>query len=124
MTPLSRLRILVTEDEPDTRDLLELILTAEGCEVTTRDDPQQALTLAQTRAFDLYLLDNWMSNFSGIELCRKLRVFDRTTPIIFYSGAAYESDKTDAFDAGAQGYIVKPATPDELVSEITRLTSR
>jgi DNA-binding response OmpR family regulator len=67
------------------------------------------------------VLDHWLPDITGDDLCRKLREFDRLTPILFYSGAAYESDKARAMAAGAQGYVVKPADPDELVSEILRL---
>lgn len=58
---------------------------------------------------------------AGEDLCKKLREFDPITPILFYSGAAYESDKERAMSAGAQGHVVKPAAPDELISEILRL---
>jgi DNA-binding response OmpR family regulator len=58
---------------------------------------------------------------SGIELCRELRRFDSNTPILFYSGAAYEHDKKDAEESGAQGYVTKPADGDELISEVLRL---
>jgi len=71
----------------------------------------------------LYVIDNWMSGVSGIDLCRKLREFDSRTPILFYSGAAFERDKQDAFAAGAQGYLVKPAGPDELIAEVNRIVS-
>lgn len=123
MSPLSRLRILVTEDEPDTRALLEIVLRAAGHDVISTDNSRQALRLAQTHSLDLYLLDNWMAGISGIDLCRQLREFDGQTPILFYSGAAYESDKKEALAAGAQGYLVKPCDPDKMLSEILRLTS-
>jgi DNA-binding response OmpR family regulator len=123
MSPLSRLRILVTEDEPDTRALLEFVLKAAGCDVISTDNSHHALQLAQTNTIDLFLLDNWMAYVSGIDLCRKLREFDRKTPILFYSGAAYDSDKSEALEAGAQGYLVKPCDPQQLVSEVLRLTS-
>src|SRR5712691_5311800 len=103
MSPLSRVRVLLTEDEPDTLDLLEIILTHARCEVVRADNPYQALELARTEMFDLFLLDNWMADMSGVELCRKLCELARKTPILFYSGAAYEKDKKEAFAAGAQG---------------------
>jgi len=124
MSPLSRVRILVTEDDPDTLDLLEIILAHANCEVVTTGSSSQALALARTRAFDLYLLDSWMAEMGGVELCQKLREQDSKTPILFYSGAAHEKDKQEAFAAGAQGYLVKPCDPDELVAEVLRLTSR
>jgi two-component system response regulator ResD len=83
----------------------------------------QAIRLAKAGKFDLYLLDNWLPEMAGVDLCKKLREFDPITPILFYSGAAYESDKERAIAAGAQGYIVKPALPDEIISEISRLIS-
>ena len=116
-------RILCTEDDADTRELLRLLLEAEGFKVTSADDAGHAISLAMAEDFDLYLLDNWIQGLAGDLLCRKLREFDSTTPILFYSGAAFESDKARAMEAGAQGYIVKPAYPNELTSEILRLIS-
>jgi two-component system response regulator MprA len=122
MFPLSRLRILITEDEPDTRALLEIVLGGAGAEVISADY-LEALQSAPTGNIDLYLLDNWTVGLSGIELCRKLRELDSKTPILFYSAAAFESDKNEGLGAGAQGYLVKPCDPENLVSEILRLTS-
>jgi DNA-binding response OmpR family regulator len=109
------------EDDPDTRDLVHLLLKLEGFEVVYADSAEQALSLASTNHFDLYLLDNWVRGLGGEDLCRKLREFDQTTPILFYSGAGHESDKAGALAAGAQGYVVKPADPDELASQIHAL---
>jgi CheY-like chemotaxis protein len=55
-------------------------------------------------------------------MCKKLREFDPRTPILFYSGAAFERDK-QALTAGAQGYLVKPIDNDELIQQFTRLIS-
>jgi len=79
--------------------------------------------LARSSHFDLYLIDNWMAGCSGIDLCKKLRESDRLTPILFYSGAAYENDKQQAFAAGAQGYLVKPVDSDELLQQLSGLIS-
>jgi DNA-binding response OmpR family regulator len=116
-------RILCTEDDADTRDLLRMLLELEGFQVICAENAERAMSLAQSTNFDLYLLDHWMPDIAGDVLCRRLREFDQTTPILFYSGAAYESDKARAMAAGAQGYIVKPALPDEIISEISRLIS-
>lgn len=62
-----------------------------------------------------------MPGGSGIELCKKLREFDATTPIIFYSGAAYESDKREAFASGAQAYLTKPTDTKTLIETVARL---
>lgn len=116
-------RILCTEDDPDTRELIKLLLGAEGYEVTTVDNPEDALRLAQTQAFALFLLDNWLPGLSGDELTIKIREFDSRTPILFYSGAAEHSDKESAHGAGAQGYLVKPSGINELIHEVARLIS-
>lgn len=77
--------------------------------------------MAKNQNFDLYLVDNWMPGLSGTELTEKVRKFDIKTPILFYSGAAYEGDKEAARSSGAQGYLVKPADGDQLIAEVVRL---
>jgi DNA-binding response OmpR family regulator len=114
-------RILCTEDDADTRDLIALVLNNEGYEVVTTESTANALELAKSQHFDLYLVDTWMPGLSGTGLTEKLRQFDIKTPILFYSGAAYETDKVKARIAGAQGYLVKPVDNDELVAEVVRL---
>jgi two-component system, OmpR family, phosphate regulon response regulator PhoB len=119
--PNTRHRILCTEDDADTRELITYVLGQNQCEVVTPETPALAMDLARAAHFDLYLLDNWMPQMSGSELCEKLRLFDAQTPVLFYSGAAYPKDKEEAYASGAQGYLVKPADNDELVAEVFRL---
>jgi two-component system, OmpR family, response regulator len=116
-------QILYTEDDPDTRELVSRVLTISNCEVTLAGRDEEALLLARTHHFDLYLMDNWIPGGSGIDLCKKLRALDSSTPILFYSGAAFESDKQEAFAAGAQEYLTKPVDNDELVEAVFRLIS-
>jgi DNA-binding response OmpR family regulator len=71
----------------------------------------------------LYLLDNWIPGASGIELCGWLRKFHKDTPILFYSGAAYEQDKHAALAAGAKAYLTKPADNEKLLEEVSHLIS-
>ena len=111
------------EDDEDTRELVTYLLARSNYEVVSAESYDDALLMARTNQFDLYLIDNWMSGGSGIDLCKKLREFDPWTPILFYSGAAYERDKQQALDAGAQGYLVKPVDYDELIEEISRIIS-
>ena len=112
---------MYVEDHADTRELVSLVLARAGYEVVVADNPEQAARLAQTASFDLYLIDNWMPGASGIELCGWLRKFDSDTPILFFSGAAYEQDKRAALAAGAQAYLTKPADNEKLVEEVSRL---
>ncbi len=114
-------RILCTEDDEDTRELLIITLEQAGYEVFCTDGAAKAIELVKTQRFDLCLIDNWMPGISGDDLCKEIREFNSETPILFYSGAGYETDKQRAFDSGAQGYIVKPVLDNELVSEIVRI---
>lgn len=117
------MRILYVEDDADTRSLVSYVLTGANYEIALAENPEQATLLAQTGSFDLYLIDNWMPGMSGIDLCTRLREFDADTPILFYSGAAYEQDKRAALAAGAQGYLTKPADNEKLLKEVSRLIS-
>jgi DNA-binding response OmpR family regulator len=68
----------------------------------------QALSLMQEECFDLVLLDARLPDLDGFELCRRMRIFDPHTPILFFSGAAYEADKKRGIEAGANAYVIKP----------------
>lgn len=110
-----RRRILYLEDDEDSRELVCMILTSEGYESICTASSEDALELAEAQRFDVYLLDCWMPGLSGIEVCKRIREFDARTPIVFHSAAAYQSDIDAAIEAGAQGYIIKPSTPEEII---------
>lgn len=82
----------------------------------------QALSSIQAERFDLYLLDSRLPDLDGFELCRRMRDFDPHTPILFFSGAAYEADKKRGIEAGANAYVIKPDV-DGLVGSIRQLVS-
>lgn len=114
-------RILCTEDDADTRDLITFTLTEAGFDVICTGSAVEALDLIKTQPFDLCLMDSWLPGLSGDELCKQIREFDSTTPILFYTGAAYDADKARALAAGAQGYLVKPVIGDDLIAQVARL---
>src|ERR1700730_16502961 len=114
-------RILCTEDDVDTREMIAIILNGQGFEVVCTESPGEAIEAAKSQPFDLFLVDNWMPGLSGTALCEAIRKFDLKTLILFYSGAAFEKDKENARLAGAQGYLVKPADSDELTTEVVRI---
>jgi DNA-binding response OmpR family regulator len=120
MTLLAR-QILYTEDDADTRELVSYVLARNNYRVMLAENNDSALLLARSKKFDLYMIDNWMPGGSGIDLCKKLREFDSRTPILFYSGAAHDRDKQEAFSSGAQAYLTKPVDNDELIKEVFRL---
>src|SRR5215216_3119042 len=114
-------RVLYIEDHEDTRELVTLVLEQKCLEVVTGSTIKSGVSLASSQQFDLYLLDSWLPDGSGLELCRKIREFDKATPILFYSAAAYEIDRVDAIKSGAQAYLIKPSHPSELCSLVTAL---
>jgi two-component system OmpR family response regulator len=110
--------ILFVEDDPDTRELVQALLRLAGFRVSLAGSSADVLTLMATEHFDALVLDNWMPELSGMELCRRIRSFDQSTPILFCSGAATEADKQAAVLAGAQDYLVKPFAPDDLIGAL------
>jgi DNA-binding response OmpR family regulator len=116
-----RRRVLFIEDHEDTRELVGFVLEASGYSVTSVTTVAGALELAQAEEFDLYLLDNWLPDGTGFELCQRVREFDQVTPVLFYSGAVFDSDKLAAIQAGAQGYLAKPCPFSDLLRAVTVL---
>ena len=114
-------RILYIEDHDDTRELVTLLLAQKSYEVITGTTIASGVALAGTERFDLYLLDSWLPDGSGLDLCKQIRQFDKTTPILFYSAAAYAADSELALNCGAQAYLVKPSQPTELCELVTDL---
>lgn len=114
-------RVLYIEDHEDTRELVTLVLEQKCVEVVTGTTIRSGVALAGSQDFDLYLLDSWLPDGSGLELCRRIREFDQETPIVFYSAAAYEIDRVEAIKSGAQAYLIKPSHPSELCNLVTSL---
>ena len=111
--------ILVAEDDPDTRELMETVLRRAGFRVTSTGDPYEVLELLASDSFEALLLDNWMPKLNGLELCRLIRSVNDEVVIVFCSGAVADSDKQAAFAAGAQGFIAKPFVPQELTATLS-----
>src|SRR5215207_3617575 len=114
-------RVLYIEDHEDTRELVTLVLEQRSYEVVTGSTIESGVALAGSQQFDLYLLDSWLPDGSGLDLCKRIREFDKATPILFYSAAAYENDRDLAINSGAQAYLIKPSQPSELCNLVTSL---
>lgn len=117
-------RVLYIEDHEDTRELVTLVLEQKSYEVVTGSTIESGVALANSQDFDLYLLDSWLPDGSGLDLCKQIRQFDKATPILFYSAAAYEIDRDQAIQSGAQAYLIKPSQPSELCSLVTFLIDK
>ena len=120
--PQAKCRILCVDDHEDTSEMLKLLLSQEDYEVVTAQTGEEALRLATTEEFDLYVLDKHLPDGSGVELCQKLTEATPNVPFIFYSGDAYDIHKAEAFAAGADGYVAKPDI-DELIENVRKSLS-
>lgn len=116
------MRILCVEDDVDSREMMTVLLEQAGYEVFTAGSATDGLGLARQGSFALIILDNWYERGSGIELCKQIRRFDTRTPIVFFSGAAYEADIQQGMQAGAQRYLTKPTGIKVLVKTVEELT--
>jgi CheY-like chemotaxis protein len=115
-------RVLCVEDHEDSAEMLRTLLSVEDYEVATAATIEEAMTLAASEAFDLYVLDRHLPDGTGMELCRKLNQLTPDVPCIFYSGDAYEIHRRQALDAGADGYVAKPDI-DALIDAVHKLLS-
>lgn len=118
--PLKK-RILCVDDNEDTCSILTIFLSQSGYEVTTASSFADGLNLAQTEYFDLYILDLWFKDGSGLELCQQIRAFDLFTPIVICSADVYESVQEQAIKTGAQAFIPKPLEFDLLLEIMAKL---
>jgi DNA-binding response OmpR family regulator len=117
-----RLRVLYVDNNEDAREMLITLLGIAEIEVITVGTAAQALALIETEVFDLYVLEAWLPEVDGFELCRRMRALDPNTQVLFFSGAAYEADRKKGLEAGADAYVVKPNI-DDLVGNIMKLAS-
>jgi DNA-binding response OmpR family regulator len=112
-------RVLCVEDDRDTCDFLKFVMTS--YEFHAVHTIGSAVDLISERPFDMYVLDNWLPDGSGIELCRYIRNGDSNVPIIFTSAIGQRQDIELAIEAGANRYLVKPYEPDALLQTVKEL---
>jgi len=110
--------ILLVEDETKLAQFVELELTHEGYQVTVAHDGIGGLTAARESQPDLILLDWMLPGFSGIEVCRRLRATGDKVPVILLTAKDEISDRVEGLDAGADDYMVKPFSIEELLARV------
>ena len=114
----SRPRVLVVEDEAAQRDVLAYNLEAEGFDVDTAENGDEALLLVDEGLPDLLLLDWMLPGVSGIEVCRRMKMRRETcnVPIIMLSARSEEVDRVRGLEIGADDYVIKPYSVAELMA--------
>ena len=117
-------RILLVEDEEHIRKVVKLNLELEGYEVITAEDGKIALSLIDAQHFDLLLLDIMLPEVNGIQICEKVRLENKEVGIIFISARDTPQDRINGLKAGADDYLVKPFTLEELYLRVNNLIKR
>ena len=113
-------RILVVDDDPDVRRLVEMKLHLDGIETVSAADGAEALEILGQESIDLVVLDLMMPVMDGYEVCRRMQADPAlsSTPVIMLTARAQANDIEAGFDIGATDYIVKPFSPRELLSRV------
>jgi DNA-binding response OmpR family regulator len=119
-----RKKILIAEDDPTMRKLMELQLVRQGYDVTAVEDGRQALLLLQQEKFDLVISDIIMPFVSGLELLNSMRKAKNDIAIILCSSLKSENAVSKAFEIGANGFIPKPYSSQDMLSEVELILNR
>lgn len=110
--------ILVVEDDPAILRGLTLVLQAEGYQIVTSTDGEMGYRLMQEKKPDLLILDAMLPKMGGFELCRRLRAAGVSAPILMLTARAEEADRVLGLDLGADDYITKPFSINELLARV------
>jgi two-component system KDP operon response regulator KdpE len=110
-------RILVIDDESQITRVLRAALSAQGYDVRTANDPDEGLRVFREWAPDLVITDLMMPGLSGVDVCRMIRTRS-STPVLVLSVREHERSKVEALDAGADDYVTKPFSIQELLARV------
>jgi two-component system, OmpR family, response regulator len=118
------MRLLIVEDEARMADLLRKGLTEEGHSATCASDGAEGLALAKSYEFDVIILDIMLPKLTGVELAKRLRAEKVRTPILMLTARDAVSDMVKGLDLGADDYMTKPFSFDELVARLRAVKRR
>lgn len=121
--PTKKTTIVVADDDPQLLRLVTRNLQLEGYEVLAAADGQQALEQIEARAPDLALLDVMMPKLDGFSVCQRVREFS-SLPIIIVTARGQDQDKVKGLDLGADDYLTKPFSVDELLARVRAVLRR
>ena len=121
---MSRKSILVVDDEKSQREILEMILSDEGYDVTTASSGEAAMKFVADRHFDLVLTDLKMTGMSGLDLLKELTDFDKSIIVLLLTAHGSVDSAVDALRLGAFDYLQKPYDRDKLLETISRALTK
>ncbi len=119
-------RILIVEDDPALSEMLTYNLSSAGFETTLTADGDEVIAAVLDETPDLIILDWMLPNLSGIEICRQIRANadTRRLPIIMLTAKGEDTDRVRGLNTGADDYVVKPYSPNELIARVQALLRR
>jgi DNA-binding response OmpR family regulator len=119
-------KILIAEDERDIRDLITFTLRFAGYDVIAATNGQEAFELASQEMPDLVLMDVRMPRMTGYEACKRIKSEENTRhiPVVFLSAKGQEAEVNAGMEAGAEEYILKPFSPDQLTEQVRLILER
>ena len=120
---IAKSRVLVVDDEADVAQGLRQVLATQGYQVRTAPEGESALSSFDEWRPHLVFTDRYMPLMDGIELCRRIRAISKV-PVVVLSESASETAKVEAFDSGADDYLIKPYGPGELLARTRALLRR
>src|SRR5512134_2094539 len=117
-------QVLVIEDDEDIAQLVKLQLRELACEVKLAYDGAVGLAEAESRPYDLVILDLMLPGVDGLEICRRIRARSRYTPILMLTSKSSELDRVLGLELGADDYLTKPFSVMELVARVKAIFRR
>lgn len=119
-------KILIAEDEPDIRELVAFMLRFAGYEVLAASNGEEAVQAATRDVPDLILMDVRMPRMTGYDACRIMKANPdlHDVPVVFLSAKGQESEIQTGLEAGAEEYLLKPFSPDELTNRVRTILSK
>jgi two-component system, OmpR family, response regulator len=125
MTDSDRIpQVLVVDDEPNIRELVQVALKFHGCSVSTAASGRDALRQAEAGRPDLIVLDVMMPDMDGFEVCRRLRAAGNEVPVIFLTARDTSSDTVTGLAIGGDDYVTKPFSVEALVARVRAVLRR
>jgi DNA-binding NtrC family response regulator len=121
---MARKSILVVDDEKSQREILEMILSGEGYDVTTASSGEAAMKFVESRRFDLVLTDLKMTGMSGLDLLKELTNFDKSIIVILLTAHGSVDSAVDALRLGAFDYLQKPYDKEKLLDTVSRALNK
>ncbi len=116
--------ILIIEDDENIVELLEIHLKDIHCEITKATTGKNGMLYAMKNSFDLIILDVMLPDIDGMEICKKLRAENNTSPILMVTARSEEIDKVIGLESGADDYLTKPFSIREIIARVKAILRR